>query len=88
MEYLYLAYGAGISLGLDVVANFVRLEQEYEYAAGKVLQRAAQGHTDGHAGRGEECQERARFYTEYAYYGYNQYEVEYNLDKTENECGE
>ena len=44
---------------LDVIAHLVGLQQQNEDAAGKVLQRAAQGHTDGHTGTGKDGDERA-----------------------------
>ena len=54
VENLYFADSTGIALCFNVVAYFVRLEEEYQYTAGKVLECAAQCHTYCNAGGGEE----------------------------------
>ncbi len=72
VEYLDFVNGARIALGLDEIADFIRLEKQYEHAAGKVLQGAAQGHAYGDAGRGENGDERRCLDAEYAdYYHYH-----------------
>ena len=55
-----------LSLGHDVVARAERLEQQNQYAARKVLQRTAQCHADGEAGRSDDGQERSRLDAENA----------------------
>ena len=51
MENLYLLHDALMSVGLDVVAHSVRLEQENHKSASEVLQVAAESHTDSDTGR-------------------------------------
>ena len=85
MEYLYLLDGAGITLRLYVVAYLVGFQQQYQHSAGKILQRAAQGHTDGHAHRGENGQERAGLQSQNTYHGNQQDEIQHYVDQRQNE---
>ena len=56
-DYADFGDRALIALGLDVVSDLERLEQQYHESSGKVLHSAAQCHTDGHTSRSEQCGE-------------------------------
>ena len=58
VEDLDILHRAGITLRLNIVAHLEGLEQQDHHAAGKILQRTAEGHTDGDASRSEEGYER------------------------------
>ena len=88
MENLDLLDGAGVSLGLYVVAHLIRFEQENQHTAGEILQRSAEGHTDGDTCRGEEREERACLESEDADDGDDENEVEHHLYEREHESGE
>ena len=57
VEYLYFGHSAGKSLRFDIVADTIGLEEQYQHSSGKVLEGAAQCHTDGDADRCEYGQE-------------------------------
>ncbi len=88
MENLYLTDCSGISLSLYVVTDFIRFEQEYQNAAGKILKRAAQRHTDSDTGRSEDCYERRGFYAKDSYDRHYKNEVQDNSHHAEHECGQ
>ena len=43
---------------LDIIANFIGLDEQNEHASGKVLESAAQRHTNGNAGRSKNRDKR------------------------------
>ena len=81
VENLNLTHGALQVTELDVIAHLVGLEQEDEHTTGKVLQRAAQRHADGHTGTGKDCDERAGLDAQHADDGDNEQEQQRDADE-------
>ena len=85
VENLDFAHGALQFAELDVVAHLVGLQQEDEDSAGKVLEGAAQRHTDGNTGTGEDGDERAGLDAEHTDDGDDEQEEERNPDERQQE---
>ena len=88
VEDLDLAHRALQLAKLDVVAHLVGLQQQDEHTAGKVLQRAAQRHADGHTGTGKDGDERAGLDAQHADDGDDEQEQQRDLDETQQERNE
>ena len=54
VEDLYLFHHAFLALGWDEITHLERAEQDDDHASGEILQRAAQGHTDGQSRRSQQ----------------------------------
>ena len=87
VEYLYFLDRTGVTLGFDEVAYLIWLQQQYKYASGKILKRAAERHTYCYAGRCEQCQKRARLYAEQSDYRYYQDEIQCDAYQTQDKGG-
>ena len=88
VENLNLAHSAGIALGLDVIAYLIRFEEEYEHAAGEILQGTAQSHAYGNAGRGKDGYEARRLDAENADHNDYEDEIEHYPHHAKHEGGE
>ena len=88
VENLYLLHSALVGLKLNVVAHPVRLQQQYEHTAGKILQRAAECHTNGDSCRGKDGDERTRLDAHDADNDNGKNEEECYLEQAKQERGE
>ena len=82
LDFLYLALHA---LHFNPVAHAIGLEQQDDQTAGKVLQVAGKGHTDGDTGRGQEGGKRGGVDAQSANDGDDEQHGEQNLDEAAQE---
>lgn len=80
-----LLHGTRLSLGRDVIAYAVGLEQQDHHATGEILQCAAQGHTDSQTGRSEQRDDRSGVDTHDLNDQENQHDVGDGLDQVAQE---
>ena len=85
VEYLNLLDRALVLAKLDILAHLVGLQQQDEHATGKVLQRAAQRHADGHTGTGKDGDKRTGLDAQHTDHGDDEQEQQRHLDERQQE---
>ena len=86
VENLDFAHGARNALALDEVAYLIRTQEQDDESAGKVLQVARQGHTDGHTGRCQQGGKRGGLYAQLADHGHDEQDGEQDVAEASDEA--
>ena len=81
-----VAHGARNALALDEVAYLIRTQEQDDESAGKVLQVARQGHTDGHTGRCQQGGKRGGLYAQLADHGHDEQDGEQDVAEASDEA--